>query len=799
MFKNYFKTALRNLKRHKANSFINIAGLVVGFAAFIIIALVIQYEESFDDFHTSKNEIHRVVRIGRDAVNREYRTGVPLPVTKGLRNDFPQLKNVAAIMGDYNAQVIIPAEDGSTLKKFKEPNVFIAETQFFEMFDYPLAAGNKSTILKDVNTILLSKDIATKYFGDWNKAMGKSVKIYGELMKVTGVLNDPPPNTDFPLNVVVSYASLLQAQGSDDWGSINDANYCFVQLNKGTPVDQFQKLLDGFTDKRIKPVNPGYTLGLQPLNEIHFDNRYGNFTGVTFSKDLILALSIIGLFLLIIACVNFINITTAHAVNRSKEVGVRKVLGSSRTQLIWQFLSETGILTLLALAGSVIIAIACLTPINHLLSIHLTAALLFDSRFITFLLLSFIIVTILSGFYPALVLSGFKSINVIKGAGLNNNKGIVLRRGLVVFQFVVAQMLIIGTLVIASQMDYFQKADLGFNKEAVIDASFPTDSLSKTKMDFLKNEISKVNGVKQVSLSIFTPAAGGDWATDLVTQENNNKTNPAMIVQMKPADTAFFSLYDIKLTAGRFYYPSDTIREFVVNETVVRNMGLQKPGDALGKTVKVAGQPGPIVGVVKDYHTFSLRDAISPTVMTTIKDAYRVANIKIDMRNAKEVVASLQKIWNKYYPDYVFEYDFLDQSIAKYYQQERQLSVLYKIFSAIAIVISCLGLYGLISFMAVQRKKEIGIRKVLGAPVRDIVIMLSKEFTILITIAFLIAAPIAWYYMHEWLQQYEYRISLGFGFFIATVICALIIAWLTVGYTAIKAATANPVNSLRSE
>ena len=799
MFKTYFKTALRSLQRHKSNFFINIAGLMVGFAAFLLIFLVIQYEESFDDFHTNKDQLYRVVRIGRDATNREYRTGVPLPVSQGLRNDLPQLKNVAAIMGDYNVQVIITKPDGSTLKKFKEQNIFIAEPQFFQMFDFPFAAGNSKIALNDVNTVVLTKEIAAKYFGDWHKAMNQSLKLYGEVMKVTGVLNDPPANTDFPLSVVVSYATLLKNTDPNNWSNINDENYCFIQLYKNASPDQLTKQVDDFTNKRIKPVNPGYFLGLQSLKEIHFDERYGNFAGVTFSKDLILALSIIGLFLLIIACVNFINITTAHAINRSREVGVRKVLGSNRIQLIYQFLSETGIITFLALSGSILIVILFLPSVNNLLNIQLTASSLFSNRFIVFILTSFAVVTLLSGFYPALVLSGFKSINVLKGNIANNNTGISLRRGLVVFQFVIAQVLIIGTLVIASQMDYFRNADMGFNKEAIINASFPNDSLSQTKIDFLKNELLQINGVKNVSLSVFTPAAGGDWATDLQPQGSSSKSNQTLIVQMKPADTAFFNVYNLKLLAGRTYFYSDSVNEFVVNETVVKKMGIQEPGKAIGKIINVSGQQGTIVGVVKDYHTFSLRDAIAPTVMTSMKKQYRVANIQVDMRHVKDVIAGMQNVWNKYYPDYVFEYNFLDQSIARYYQQEDQLSELYKIFSAIAIFISCLGLYGLVAFMAVQRKKEIGIRKVLGAPVRDIVVMLSKEFTMLIVIAFLIASPVAWYYMHQWLEHYTYRIAMGAWFFLITIIGSLFIAWLTVGYTAINAALTNPVKSLRSE
>jgi ABC-type antimicrobial peptide transport system permease subunit len=480
-------------------------------------------------------------------------------------------------------------------------------------------------------------------------------------------------------------------------------------------------------------------------------------------------------------------------------VGVRKVLGGNRKQLIMQFLGETGITTLLALIGAVIVVLLCLSPVNSLLDIHLKTSDLFNTKFSLFILIAFIVVTFLSGFYPALVLSGFKSVNVLKSSILVNYKGISLRRVLVVFQFVIAQALTIGTLIIASQMNYFRDADMGFDKEAIINAGFPNDSANLPKMDMLRVDVSRINGVQDISFSAFAPSANGGWYTDLRKETNHSSTNPDMIISMKPADTGYFRLYNLQLVAGHVYYPSDTTREFMVNETVVKNLGIKDPDKAIGKIINVDWKLYPIVGVVKDFHTNSLRDAIGPVVLMQNTNFYHMANIKIDMKKAKTVIATLQTTWNKYYPDFVFEYNFLDQSIADYYKQENQLSVLYKIFAGIAIFISCLGLYGLISFMAVQRKKEIGIRKVLGAPVRDIVVMLSKEFTLLIAVAFLIASPIAWYYMHQWLQQYTYRINISSWFFVATILCSLIIAWITVGYTAIKAALANPVQALRSE
>jgi ABC-type antimicrobial peptide transport system permease subunit len=800
MLKNFLRSALRNLARHKTNTIINVAGLIVGFAAFLLIFLVIHYEQSFDDFHANKDHIYRVVRIGKNPENREYRSGVPFPVAQGLRTDFPQVTNAAAIFGTGGVQVNVMAADGSTLKKFKEGNnVFIAEPQFFKMFDFSLAEGNIANAINEPNTALLTKDIASKYFGDCKNAIGKTLKIFGSPIKVTGILNNPPSRTDFPVGVVVSYATLAKNTDMNNWSNISDENYCLVQLPANYSQQQFDKLLGGFVDRHIKPVNPGYNLALQPLGEIHYDARYGNFNGRTFSKDLIFALRLIGLFLLIIACVNFINLTTAQAVNRAREVGVRKVLGGRRIQLMLQFLGETGITCFLALTGAVIVAFLLLPALNNLLEIHMSATDLGSTNLILVMFGALLLVTLLSGFYPALVLSGFNPASVLKSAvGSDNKKGIFFRRGLVVFQFVIAQALIIGTLVVASQMDYFRNADMGFTKKAIVNIGIPDDSLSRTKVDLLRNQLYNVQGVENISFSSFAPVEDGGWYTDL-RQDGNQAKNPDMIVCMKPADTSYFRLYDLKLIAGRIYFPSDTMREFVVNETVIKNLNIPNAQAAIGKLVNVNGKTCPIVGVVKDFHINSLRDPIRPVVLTTIKDAYGIANIKLSFSKAKTVIAAMDKLWNGDFPNYVFEYRFLDQSIADYYKQENQLSELYKVFSGIAIFISCLGLYGLICFMVVQRRKEIGIRKVLGAPVKDIVMMLSKEFTILISVAFLVASPIAWYFMHQWLQQYTYRIVIGIWFFAATILCSLLIAWLTVGYTAIKAAIANPVRSLRTE
>lgn len=799
MRRNYFKTAFRNLVRRKSQAFLNIAGLSVGFAAFLLIFLVIRYEQSFDTFHVNKDRVFRVVRIGRNPVNREYRTGVPLPVNETLRSNYPQqLVNVGSITTQNNAQIIIPEKDGSSPKKFKETNgLFFADPQFFDLFSFPTVAGDYKSLSMPGN-MLLTQSLANKYFGDWHAAMGKTFKMNSVLVKVTGILKDMPANTDFQIKGVISYTTLRKYEDFGNWGGIDDDDQCFVQLKANDSPAAFSRELYQFTNKYIKAIDGGYFLSLQPLNEIHYDARYGNYTGHVFSKDLIFALSAIGIFLLVIACVNFINLSTAQAVNRAKEVGVRKVLGGNRGQLIAQFLGEAAIISLFALIISLLVAGASIPAINGLLNIRLAASALYDGKMVLFIAVTLAAVILLSGFYPAFLLSGFNPAKVLKSTlSVQQGGGISIRRGLVVLQFAIAQVLIIATLVVASQMNYFTHADMGFSKDAIITAAFPRGKAGVASQDVLRNELLLTPGIESVSFSDDVPATN-NWDTDLRTPDNKGK-EPNMQVSVKITDTSFFNLYHIEFLAGRSFFQRDTTAEFVVNRSVTRKLGYRDPQEIIGKMITVSGATFPVVGVVKDFHIASFRDTILPVVMVCNIRAYKVASIKLDMAKAQPVIASMQKIWGENYPDFTFEYAFFDQTIANFYTQESQLSQLFKIFSAMAIFISCLGLYGLISFMAVQRKKEIGIRKVLGAPIRSILVLLSKEFTLLIAIAFAISAPVAWYFMHQWLQQYPYRIGFEAWFFLVTMGGSVLIAWITVGYTAIRAALANPVKSLRTE
>ena len=802
MFKNYLKTAFRNFKRNKSYAIINVLGLTVGIAASLLIFLVIQYETSFDNFHKKKDKIYRIATEFHTQDGVGYSDGVSFPVAAAMRIDFPQIKEVAAIFRNGD-QVTIEQGDRQ-LKKLREDNFYYAEPEFFKMFDFEWLAGSPENSLKDPHSAALTQATAEKFFGDWRSAIGKTFK-YGNktLYKVTGILKNIPSNTDFPLSVVVGYSALENTyikNNLNDWVSTFGGAYTFVVLPAALSPSHLDEQLKGFAKKHKPAEYAKDAFVTQPLSEIHFDDRFGNFRGHTFSHSLIKALAFIGLFLILIACVNFINLATAQAVNRSREVGVRKVLGSSRRQLAFQFLGETVFITITAVVLAVLVAEITLPLLNKLLETKMTMSLIFNPWLVLFILILTISVTILSGLYPAIILSGFNPITALKSKITSKMVGgISMRRVLVVLQFAIAQILIIGMLIVVSQMNFFRNASLGFDKAAIINVPMPGDSLSKTKVDYMRNRLLANNNILNASFSFGSPSSDGNWNSDFKFDHATKSTN--FSANLKWADTGYFKTYNLQFVAGRPYYASDTVREFVVNETLLRKLGINDPQAAIGKEINFwdGNKAARIVGVIRDFNSYSLREPMAPVVLSTWKDVYQTINIKIKPGTEKAVLPFIEKLWSENFPDYVYDYKFLDDTIASFYKQENQLSILYKIFAAIAIFISCLGLYGLVSFMAVQRTKEVGIRKVLGASARHIVYLMSKEFTLLIIIAFAISAPVAYYIMHKWLQNYTYRIPLSASIFLLAIVGSIIIAWITVGQRAIKSALANPVKSLRTE
>jgi putative ABC transport system permease protein len=820
MLKNYLKTAFRSLARNRNYTIINIAGLAVGIAVCMMIFFIIQYQTSFDNFHSNKDRIYRVLTEVHhtDAATVTYDKGLPLPLPSTLKTAFPQLQEVAPIYTSHNDEFQVYDANGTPAKSFKESSgVFYTEPSFFNIFNFPLLSGSYSS-LKDPNNVLVTKEIAETYFGDWKTAIGKQIKLTGTyrigaglfqfppiMLKVSGVMATIPANTDFQMKLVIAFGT--DFTGDKQYGLLqqhwneSSADYgCYVLLPKNVSAANLNEQLKAFARKVQTADNKDNYL-LQPLNDVHYDTQAGNYSNKTINHALLNVLWLIAAFILLIACVNFINLSTAQAVNRAKEVGVRKVLGSNKAQLQIQFITETFLIVTTAVILSTVISIFALPYVNRLLELSLSFNILSNPTIILFLLAITIVVTLLAGFYPSIVLSRFNPVNALKSKlTVNSGKGISLRKGLVVFQFVVAQALIIGTLVIVKQMNFFMDQPLGFDKEAIVNVPFRPDSTGKKMTDYLKQQLMSVEGVKAVSFASNTPVEDNNEVLNTLKFDRSIKDADFQAIT-KFADDDYVATYKLQLVAGRNLQPSGYTREFLVNESLVKSLGLKKPEDILNKEISIADGmiKCPVVGVLKDFNNRSLRQTIAPLIITTNSTMYRQASIKLATTNISSALQSVKRIWEQTFPDYVYEYRFLDDKIASFYKQEIQLAQLYKIFAAIAIFLSCLGLYGLASFMAVQRIKEVGIRKVLGATTTNIVYLFSKEFIILIAIAFAVAVPIAWYYMHQWLQDYAYRINISWWLFVAGGLAAIIIALITISFQATKAAIANPVKNLRTE
>ncbi|MDB4919505.1 ABC transporter permease [Mucilaginibacter sp.] len=815
MFKNYFKIARRNLVRNKSYTAINVTGLAVGIAVCMVIFIIIQYQTSFDTFHAKKDRIYRVLTEyhNSNAATISYAKNVPFRLPTGLKTAFPQIEQLAPVYASHNDELQVLDGNGTPVKNFKERSgVFYTSPSFFKMFNFPLLEGSYES-LRDPNNVLLTKEIAEKYFGDWKTAVGKTIKITGyysigaglfqfppNALKVSGILATIPANTDFQLKLVVAYGTDFTgdkeygfAQPNLD-GTAPDFG-CYVLLPRNVSASNFNDQLSTYAKKTQSPDRKDSYI-IQPLSDVHYDGEAGNYSNKTISHELLNVLWLIAAFILLIACVNFVNLSTAQAVNRAKEVGVRKVLGSSKSQLQIQFIVETFLIVTSAVILATGITMLAMSSVNKLLELSLSFNLFSDPAIILFLLAITVIVTALAGFYPSIILSRFNPVNALKSKLTSNTQGISLRRGLVVFQFIIAQALIIGTLVIVKQMDYFMDQPLGFDKDAIVNVAYRPDKAQ----DYIKQKLLAINGVQAVSFTSNTPVEDANNMFTKLKFDHAVKDADFQAIT-KFADEGYVPTYKLQLVAGRNLQPSGWTREFLVNESFVKSLGLKKPEDILGKEVSILGGQikCPVVGVVKDFNDRSLRNELAPLLIATNNTMYRQASIKLSMTNISSTMQSIEKIWKQTFPDYVYEYQFLDDKIATFYKQESQLAALYKIFAAIAIFLSCLGLYGLASFMAVQRIKEVGIRKVLGASAGNIVYLFSKEFIILIAIAFMIATPIAWYYMHQWLQDYVYRIKISWWLFAAGGLAATIIALATISFQAIKAARANPVKSLRSE
>ncbi|MBC7848926.1 MAG: ABC transporter permease [Chitinophagaceae bacterium] len=808
MIKNYFRIAIRNLVRYKGYTAINISGLAIGIAACLLIFVVVQYELSYDKFQPNYDRVYRVVSSGKSSSGKvSTNPGIPCPAYDALKADFPQFEKIAALASTSESQITILGtnanSDVTTSKKLiEEGNIGFTQPEYFDIFKMKWFAGSPASLARP-GTAVLDQKTAIKYFGDWQQAMNQFIKLDNAvLVQVVGIIEDAKPNSDFPISFFVSYETFKQNPDyfnySPEWGSISSNHQVYILLPKNVTAQSISAQLPAFIKKHYEQSDRFTRFHtLQPLKEMHFDQTYGTFGDHSTSKNILWTLALIGVLIIVMASINFVNLSTAQAVGRSKEVGIRKVLGSQRGQLIAQVLGETFLIVLIGIILAIGIATLAMPFLSRVASVPATISL-FSIGTVLFLVAVLISVTLLSGIYPALIVSGFRPALALKSKITSANVGgISLRRILVVTQFSISQVLIIGTIVAVSQMNYVRNADLGFDKEAVFVVPGYSDSVNLARMQPFKQQLLQNANVLSVAFASDEASSDNNWASNFGF---DHKEDEDYAVFHKFGDEDYIKTFGLQLVAGRNYQPSDTSREVVINETLVKKLGLKSPDEAVGKTIRIGHQTWlPVVGVVKDFHMNSLKEELKPLTITSRQRFYYVAAVKVRTANLTQTTAAVQKLWEKTYPEYAFRGHFADETIDLFYRQETQLALLYKIFAGIAIFISCLGLYGLVSFMAAQKTKEVGIRKVLGASVGSIVYMFSREFTILIALAFVISAPIAWYVMKNWLQNFQFQISVGWGVFALAIVSSIIIAWITVGYKAIKAAVANPVKSLRSE
>ena len=802
MLKNYLKTALRNLLREKGNTSINIAGLTLGITGSIVLFLIVNHGASFDNYHINHDQIYRVVSKSQGNNGFNFTQGIPAPLPEAFKSDFAnEVKEVAFTSYRRESLITVNTVNGIT-KKYEEPKGLVfTEPSFFKIFDREMLSGSTEKGLDQPNEAIISKKWALKYFGH-EDAVGESVEYDGIEYIITGVMEDYPSNTDFPFDLILSYITIRNQMDTRAWGDISDTDNCYFLTKNDESIAKIESQIPAFVTKYLgndgSKANEN-SLILQPLHDLHSDSRFGNYNS-KLPKEAQIVFIVIAIFLLITACINFINLTTAEAIKRTKEVGIRKVLGSTRRQLVIQFMGEAFIVTLLSVALSILGSQILLGFINPFMELSLALNLNSDSMVWLFLGVLTITVTVFSGLYPALLVSAFKPVLAIKNQISSKvSSGYTMRKGLVVLQFFISQFFIIATIVIVKQMDFIQKQDVGFAKDAIITVPIPAkgDALESkgSKIRALKNELLILPGVEKVSLNYAPPSFKAVFGTTFSVEGNDDEYD----TQVKQVDGDYISLYNLELIAGDKLPDLDTISGLVVNEKLVKVAGFKSNDEIIGKQISFWGKLAPVKGVVKDFNTTSLSKPIEPVVLLNNVDGYQSLSLKLHPSEMQKTIQQGQKKWEAVYPEYVFSYNFLDEQIRDLYKGERRISVILSAFSSIAIFIGCLGLLGLVTYMANQKTKEIGVRKVLGASVGNIMILFSKQFVKLVLLGFVFAAPPVWFVMTKLLEQFAYKISLGPIIFLTGLAITFLIAMLTVGFRSFKASIANPIRSLRSE
>jgi ABC-type antimicrobial peptide transport system permease subunit len=799
MIRNYFKAALRSLLREKTNTVINIAGLTLGVTGTLVLFLILKNGNSYDKFHSKFDRIYRVVTKSTGNRGDSHTQGVPLALPDAFRNDFSEAEEVAFTSYRRGSLISVVQKDGQ-LKKFEEPTgVAITQPSFFRIFDRKILIGSAEKGLDDPNESIISKKWALKYFGS-EDVIGEIVRYDNMEFKISAVMEDFPANTDFPFELILSYATMKKTMDEAGWGGISDNDNCYFLLKQNESVAKLEQRMPAFVKKYLPEKDESESKTeflIQPLVKLHSDGRFGNYNK-RMPPEAAIAFTVIAIFLLITSCINFINLTTAEAIKRTKEVGIRKVLGSSRTQLVMKYMGETFIITL----SAVLISLACTQVALGFLNPFMELSLTLDLRS-DFLLLGAvtILVSVLSGLYPAIAVSAFKPVLALKNQiSSRTSSGGTMRKSLVVMQFFISQFFIIGTIVITQQMDFIQQYDVGFAKDAIVTipipvAENPAGSEGASKMRTLKNEVLRLSGVENASLSGTPPSANSVTSGGVSMVGNKDEFRS----QIKQVDGDYLELFAIDVVAGEKFKDADTLTGIMVNEKLVKLTGFASADEIIGKEIDLWGKHVTVTGVVKNFNTTSLEKPIEPVILFSNISDYKKLSIKLKPSDMEATLKEVQMKWAEAYPEYIFSYQFMDEQLLNLYRGDRKISKLLGIFAFIAIFIGCLGLFGLVTFMTNQKTKEVGVRKVLGASVESIMFLFSKEFVKLILIGFALAAPAAGFLMQSVLEEFAYRIDLGPMIFLTSLAATFLIAILTVGYRSFRSATANPINSLRTE
>lgn len=807
MFPYFFKTACRNITRHKGFSFINIAGLTLGLTACILIGLFVWDENQYDRFLKDGDQVYRIYNHYTNSDVSEDRAAAPPMFATTLKQDFPEVEQTTRILMQPENKILSESGD----KMVYEDKGFLVDSTFFEVFPLPFKSGTTQKALDDPSSVVISEEIAGIFFGNTDP-VGKQLLIDKTPFTVKGVfIKNPKFHLQFDYLIPLS-AAKIQQERMQSWGWQQFYNY--AKVKKGTDValleSKFQADVKQKSGDVMKEMGGANKPILQPLKKIHLYSanfKYdmaerGNITYVR-------ALTLIAIFILLIACFNFINLATAQSLQRAKEVGVRKTIGAERKQLVFQFIGETVFLTFISVVIAILFALGLLPWLNDFTAKNISSGLFTNPLVLFLFILLALVVGILAGFYPALVLSNFKPLKVLKGTAASETQGKTpwLRHGLVVVQFSLSVLLIISAVVVFRQVNYLNNKDLGFKKDRIMFFPMRGDKMDKNTEAF-KNELMQLPGVASVSIGYGFPgdAVAGD---EIIVSKNGQQVQQSATQLM--VDYDYIKTLGLQLAAGRDFSKSmgtDKDHAWIINETAVKQLGFGSPQEALGKTLlwhvwnnknPDSLKTGQVIGVVKDFNYKSLYDKVETTVLQIFPDAAWKVAVKIKAADMASAITGVKKTWKEFTPDYPIEYKFLDDNFDQMYHSEEKLKSLLWIFTAIAIFVGCLGLFGLAAYTAERRKKEVGIRKVLGASSAGVVMLLSKDFIKLVLISLLIASPVAWYFMNRWLEDFAYRINISWGVFILAGSLTIIIALVTVSLQAIKAAVANPVESLRNE